>query len=211
MIVDQQRDPDGVASGPLRLTAMPGGKASVEFLLSRTAASSATFSNPAHDAPTAITYARQGDLLTAVLDGPSGDPDVAQTYRFRPFAAAPAPALEQADRDFASDTKKRGADGWLAAFDRDGAMWGARRGRITGAAIRDAMADTFEDVSIEWEPKASRMSPAGDLGFTVGFATYRDRKSQQPVGYGRYVTIWRKQPDGSWKVLFDTGRPVDGP
>jgi ketosteroid isomerase-like protein len=22
---------------------------------------------------------------------------------------------------------------------------------------------------------------------------------------GQYVTIWRKQPDGSWKVVFDTG------
>jgi len=23
-----------------------------------------------------------------------------------------------------------------------------------------------------------------------------------------YVTIWRRQPDGAWKVLFDTGRTV---
>jgi len=25
-----------------------------------------------------------------------------------------------------------------------------------------------------------------------------------------YVTIWRRQPDGAWKVLFDTGRIVQG-
>ena len=26
-----------------------------------------------------------------------------------------------------------------------------------------------------------------------------------------YVTIWHRQPDGAWKVLFDTGRPVQEP
>ena len=36
--------------------------------------------------------------------------------------------------------------------------------------------------------------------------TYTDSKSGKPVsGAGTYVTVFRKQSDGSWKVVFDKG------
>lgn len=49
------------------------------------------------------------------------------------------------------------------------------------------------------------MSPAGDMGYTWG---HYEGRSKDPDGNarvtaGRYFTIWRKEPDGSWKVVLD--------
>jgi hypothetical protein len=32
------------------------------------------------------------------------------------------------------------------------------------------------------------------------------RCAHRSAAGGTYATIWRRQPDGAWKVLFDTGR-----
>ena len=63
-------------------------------------------------------------------------------------------------------------------------------------------------VQIEWAPVASGLSPAGDLGYTVGTSRYTAPDAsgaRVETGRGSYVSIWRKQSDGGWKVLFDTG------
>jgi len=203
MIIDDAPGP-GPADGKLRFYAFPGGDQGTEFALASAAPQSATFSNPDHDFPTAITYGRDGDRLTAVLDGKGQS---SEPYAFNRFVAAAAPELERADEAFAAATAARGIEGWVAAFDPEGAMWGAKRGRIVGAdAIRAAMTDTLAATDVQWHPVASRSSPVGDLGFTIGRSSYLDRATGALEGRGAYVTIWRRQPDGSWKVLFDTGR-----
>jgi ketosteroid isomerase-like protein len=50
------------------------------------------------------------------------------------------------------------------------------------------------------------ISRAGDLGYTTGPWEFRNNKSDvQPAAYGHYVSIWKKQPDGSWRVRIDVG------
>jgi ketosteroid isomerase-like protein len=124
--------------------------------------------------------------------------------RFRRGASQPAPELEAADRAFAADTGRRGVEGWIAAFDPEGGMM-RKAGRIAYAAIAEAMAPTLTSGRLDWAPIAS--GKAGALGFTVGKASF---VGQRPEDGWRstYVTIWRRQPDGAWKVLFDTGRIV---
>ena len=47
----------------------------------------------------------------------------------------------------------------------------------------------------------------GDLGYTVG--TWERRAApgggQTAVTRGNYLTVWKKQADGAWRVSFDTG------
>ena len=49
------------------------------------------------------------------------------------------------------------------------------------------------------------MGPSNDMGFTwgryVGHAT--DREGKPVLTTGRYITIWKKLPDGTWKVAMD--------
>ena len=58
-------------------------------------------------------------------------------------------------------------------------------------------------VELVWWPLWAGIARSGDLGFTTGPYTADGR----PGGY--YFTVWAKQPDGSWKWLFDGGPPSD--
>lgn len=65
---------------------------------------------------------------------------------------------------------------------------------------------------LAWWPNWAGISRSGDLGFTTGPAELNGRRSVN------YFTIWRKQPDGGWKWVYDggasdssRGRPADAP
>jgi ketosteroid isomerase-like protein len=210
MVVDDGEGP-GRPDGVLRFFAMPNGKRSVEFRQRTLGERGATFANDEHDFPKTITYQlgaepgepdRNGARLEAVLGGSKQE-----SYKFKRGTSERAPELEAADLAFAADTGKRGADGWVAAFDPAGGMM-RRAGRVEYAAIADAMKPTLSAGRLDWAPIASGKS--GDLGFTVGKATFTAAKPEDNWR-STYVTIWHRQPDGSWKVLFDTGRLVQEP
>ncbi|MDB4961102.1 MAG: hypothetical protein JWP01_1101 [Myxococcales bacterium] len=203
MVIDDGEG-GGPADGVLRLIAMPGGGSSVEFRASQLTVRSARFANPAHDAPKQITYERTTAGLRATLDA---DSNRQITFAFRPGTRVAAPELEAADRAFAADTTARGIDGWMAAFAPDGGM--LRKGqRVTGAELAETMRPVLTGGTLAWAPIASGV--AGSIGFTVGKATFTG-KTAADGWRSTYVTIWRKQADGTWKVLFDTGRAVNAP
>lgn len=200
LVVDDGDGP-GRPDGILRLIAMPDGARSVELRQRQIAAASATFADDTRDFPRTITYALTADRtgLTAVLDGSRR-----LAFQFTRGGRAAAPELEAADLAFAAATAERGVAGWVAAFDPEGGMMG-RSGRVEHDAIAVAMTPTLTSGRLAWAPIASGKS--GDLGFTVGKATFTAARPED--GWrSTYATIWRRQPDGSWKVLFDTGRLV---
>ncbi|HEU4875264.1 MAG TPA: nuclear transport factor 2 family protein [Pyrinomonadaceae bacterium] len=59
---------------------------------------------------------------------------------------------------------------------------------------------------LAWQPKFAGMSASGDMGFTTGpWESKADIKDEKPQGYGHFVTVWKKQTDGSWKFVVDLG------
>ncbi|MCE9576233.1 MAG: hypothetical protein K8W52_23995, partial [Deltaproteobacteria bacterium] len=69
------------------------------------------------------------------------------------------------------------------------------------------IAELLAKSSLTWKPVASRMGASGEVGFTVG--TFAVIAEKRVIVRGSYCTVWRKQPDGSWKVLSDAGRPLN--
>lgn len=126
-----------------------------------------------------------------------------------------AEVLMQADRDFAAAVAEGGADAWATWFAEDGAMIQPRVGEVRGrAAIRELMAGLDEPgASLHWTPDRADIAASGDLGWTTGHyvseSTAADGTPQRAEGL--YVSIWRRQADGSWKVVMDLGNPVDTP
>jgi len=61
------------------------------------------------------------------------------------------------------------------------------------------------DFKIEWHPDRAGVARSGDLGYTVGTtqSSFKDASGKTIQDKGKYLTIWKKQADGSWKVLFD--------
>ena len=50
----------------------------------------------------------------------------------------------------------------------------------------------------------------GDAAYETGRYSYTFQEKGAPVTEeGRYVTIWKRQSDGSWKIILDMGVPKD--
>ena len=119
--------------------------------------------------------------------------------------------LLEADRSFAREVQERRLEGWLAAFDQHGSQVDGEFRPVTGSdAIRAHMGEFFADPAngLWWEPDSASVSEAGNLGSTSGrFRMTRRRPdgSEETVLTGRYFDIWRRLPDGSWKLLYDIG------
>ena len=117
-------------------------------------------------------------------------------------------ALMQVDRLFSEVSVKEGTRAAFDMFMGDSAtMLTDNRNPITE---RDAILALFpveSTATLEWEPLFADVSGSGDLGYTVGRWTYRslDSTGAERTAQGHYVTIWKKQADGSWKYVFDTG------
>lgn len=62
-----------------------------------------------------------------------------------------------------------------------------------------------KDYQLTWTPQGAQMGPSNDMGFTWGHyeGHAKDKNGQALVISGRYITVWKKMADGSWKVAMD--------
>jgi ketosteroid isomerase-like protein len=86
---------------------------------------------------------------------------------------------------------------------------------ITGPrAISESFGGSDDKTSLVWHPVAGEVAKSGDLGFTVGNAVFNGLRADGAAvtRYSKYLTVWRKQRDGSWKYVVDGGsaRPPEG-
>lgn len=59
---------------------------------------------------------------------------------------------------------------------------------------------------LSWQPVFGEVAESGDLGYTTGPWEFRsDRNNEKPAAFGDFVTIWKKQSDGSWRFALDLG------
>ena len=59
---------------------------------------------------------------------------------------------------------------------------------------------------LSWEVSFGDISSGGDLGYDTGpWKFYPTRSDSVPVAWGHFHSIWRKQPDGTWKNMLDIG------
>lgn len=70
-----------------------------------------------------------------------------------------------------------------------------------------------KDYQLTWTPEGARMGPSNDMGFTWGNYEGRskDKNGQPVVISGRYFTVWKKLPDGDWKVALDASADAPPP
>src|SRR5262245_20123452 len=59
---------------------------------------------------------------------------------------------------------------------------------------------------LTWRPSFASVSSSGDMGYTTGPWEYKEkREDEKPTRFGHFVSVWKKQSDGNWKVAIDTG------
>ncbi len=127
---------------------------------------------------------------------------------------APAPAagncdsLVGAELAFAHASEVRGAkEAFLAFLAPDGLIF--RPGPVNGRESWEAREPGKG--RLEWRPAYAVASRDGDLGFTRGPWIFTRGEADREPATGWFVSVWKRQPDGSWKVALDGGVTVPGP
>jgi ketosteroid isomerase-like protein len=116
-------------------------------------------------------------------------------------------AMLKADRDFNQAMADHDLKRFLSFVAPDAAFDSAEgRGRD---AVAKAWAPFFapNGPTISWSPTKAEALVAGDVGYTIGSweRHSKDAAGAAVVRHGQYLTVWRKQKDGSWAAAFDTG------
>jgi ketosteroid isomerase-like protein len=109
---------------------------------------------------------------------------------------------------FAKDVAERGGAAFADWFAEDGVALGNGVAPLVGrVAIAKSANWSPKAYQLTWTPTDAAMGPSGDVGYTWGhFEGHSKDANGNPVTTsGRYITIWRKQPDGNWKVILDAG------
>ncbi len=87
--------------------------------------------------------------------------------------------------------------------DNDGVLLRPGHPPIVGADAIDYLSRLSDtSYTLSWKPSKGEISKSGDLGFTYGIY---ELKMKDSVYKGTYVSIWKKQNDGSWKFVLDAG------
>lgn len=114
--------------------------------------------------------------------------------------------MMDADREFSLLSEKKGLRTAYAEFiDSNGVLLRPGYKPMDGADALDYILQSNDSSFImTWEPKEASLAASGDLGYTYGVYSLKPRAADTII-YGSYVTIWRKQPDGKWKFVLQSG------
>jgi len=129
-------------------------------------------------------------LTSTVVQGQSALQDMVKT--------------EQAFSKTAEEKNTR--DAFMAFIADDGLLF--RPGAVNGKKwmIEHPVPPSDKKPLLAWQPAFAGMAMSGDMGFTTGPWEFKgDIKDEKPSGYGHFVTVWKKQTDGSWKFVVDLG------
>lgn len=119
-------------------------------------------------------------------------------------AATLRAADAQWQRAFSANDLKRSVD-FCAA---DGSVMAPNAPIATGKPAITQLFSTFfswPDFKISWNATDVEVARSGELGYTTGLyeLSFKDPSGKVINDNGKYVTVWKKQADGSWKVLRD--------
>lgn len=126
-------------------------------------------------------------------------------------ATPPAPAiaeletsLRETERAFAATMAKRDLAGFASFLAEDTVFVGGtvRRGK---AAVVEGWSRFFEgkEAPFSWEPATAVVGASGTLGLTSGPVYDPDGTRS-----GTFTSTWRREKDGSWKIVLDSGCPL---
>jgi ketosteroid isomerase-like protein len=150
-------------------------------------------------------------LVVSIIAFPHGRPSA--------FAAAKAGAddLRRLEGEFMKAAAEKGADGYMSFYAEDAVEVPNGEAIMQGKSEIAKTMGFLNDKNnhLTWTPVGADMSASGDLGYTYGTYEFssKDKDGKPVVAHGKYTSIWKKQKDGSWKVVLDMGNssPVPKP
>jgi ketosteroid isomerase-like protein len=116
--------------------------------------------------------------------------------------------LRNADAEWSKVTGAKNLEGFMGLVSENGSIFPPNEQKLSeSAAIRKWISDMMANpgFAVNWQPLTVEVSTSGDLGYTMGTynLTLHDPQGKAITDSGKYVTVWKKQPEGKWKVVAD--------
>jgi ketosteroid isomerase-like protein len=132
------------------------------------------------------------------------------SFIFVGMASAADTKIEQAIRDLDDQWSKaagaKDVDKTISFYSDDALVMPPNApSATTKEAIRKIWKDLLTDANISWKTKKVEVAQSGDLVFSSGTyeVTLNDPTGTPVNDRGKYLEVWKKQSDGSWKCGVD--------
>ena len=122
--------------------------------------------------------------------------------------AADERAVREADAACLKAWAAKDVEGTVSFFAEDAVELQPNVPMLTGReSIRKSVSELMANpgFALSWQASKVEASRGGDLAYTVGTyqVTLNDAKGKPVTDRGKFVAVWKKQPDGTWKAVAD--------
>ena len=125
-------------------------------------------------------------------------------------------AIKDADAAEARDMADKAFDKMPSYYADDAVLYLPGAPAAVGKDAIQAMAKTLHDIDLDLKFSSTKVDVAksGDLGYVVGTYTQMatdPKTKRRSMEKGNYVTVYKKQADGGWKIIHDINTPDSAP
>ncbi len=115
-----------------------------------------------------------------------------------------ADEIMKADIAFSDMSRQVGMKkAFLEYIDNEGTLLRPNHLPIVGADAIDFLSSVNDTAyTLTWKPTKAEIAKSGDFGFSYGVY---ELTTKDTVLKGTYVSIWKKQSNGGWKFVLDSG------
>jgi ketosteroid isomerase-like protein len=124
-------------------------------------------------------------------------------------SAGAAEAVRGADIAWAQAFSRKDVAGYLAFVDSMASIQQPNAPTVTGTAAIRALIEGFyalPNLTGTWQPTSVAASRSGELAYSRGTyeLSYNDPSGKRVAERGKYIEVWRRQPDGTWKMVVES-------
>jgi ketosteroid isomerase-like protein len=128
--------------------------------------------------------------------------------------------LVNTERAFAKLAVERGVrESFITYFADDGIGFNPHPHKVKETLSKSPAPARRSPLVLNWAPVYGDIARAGDLGWNTGPTVVEDTSPEKkPTRHGMFFSVWKKQSDGTWRVVLDLGAdtpaavvPLDAP
>ncbi len=122
-----------------------------------------------------------------------------------PLSEEDLAAIDQASESYKQAVLAGDWEAWAAFYTQDAVIMPPGQPAVSGRDAIKAWGAAFPAI-IEWTPKRVEVDGRGDLAYvraTFSMTVAVEGEAEPVSEQGKYLEIWRKQPDGSWRIAVD--------
>ena len=129
--------------------------------------------------------------------------------------AAAADAIKADEKAWNEQFKAKDLEKLVGRYASDATAVFPGMAAVSGDGVRKTYEDALKDANFDVSFSSDKIETSGDLAYSRGhFTEKHSDAANKPVSTsGSYITVYKKQADGSWKVVedFTAAEPAAAP